>query len=1105
MININMKFIRKQDAVAYYNKLKNKSAYNLYQEDINKIGSKCFHVMDNKTLFNNIRTLKEPHYYEFWTEDMKLVFGVDIDFDRKKNKESPDFILRKVIEIVKRGASEYYKYEYETKNIIIIENDNATQKLDNANKYSAHIIFRGLSFQNCLVVKDFYLRLDKDYNISKYFVDKSIYNLTCLRLFLNSKNGKHSILVPKCIQYNKESTYTCNKNIYEYFLKTMITYTNDSPTQITINNIKHKQEKLMPTCLDSGNDYSNVDIESILNNLPKKYYENYDLWIKTGMILHSCDVKLFDIWDKWSAQGSSYKQKEMQSKWKSFENNNNKMTIGTLIKWARDEGIVKIFKNTKPNIKEIVDNYPLKPITININDINKKNITIINKEKLTEDIYIPILHKKFIGIQSEKGTGKTSNVLKVLFNKKVSWVDDNTSILFISSRITFGYKLFGDLKNYGFDLYSQTKGDIFSKRIICQIDSLRRLNFDVKYDLIIVDECESLARYLTSSHFTKNNSSSLTVAYLNQRLFEAKQVIAMDADFSDRCLKYYTTILSSQNDMHIIINEYKAYKEYKLIYCKYESWVRKILYMMDKNKKLVIAMASNSKAKDLDKKLKDTFNDKKILLIHKETTDDDKKNYLLKVNEEWIKYDVVIYTPSVCMGVSFDITGHFDYIFAYGCHESLGAQEWCQMIHRVREPINKDIFISIDNYKSFDRIEDTITYQTVEKMLCSDYYLTNYDLHNNIIPKKVIRADTNNNIDSIGTVNVNDKLIIYPFKEEPIYDMYVRNSLEQIENKLNFPACFFGYVKYKEYQLEYCPPCEEDKLILQDLKNIRLEREDQEFEQKINGILDAPDITSDEYVEKRKYKDEYNTTCDFNAMFRYDLRTCYNIPKINENEEDDNFTKDFISEYCSPIKMKWYKNIALILGTPEQSTENKLQILQENQIYYEKFNGCYGTLTKINKYVYHYYPLEIIKIIGFDINDISKTISYPDLIIKIYDAIGFCDNNKDMILHRYNIKNTSTNLSNLSETEQLKFINKILETVYGLRIKRINNSVYEDNILYRLSDNDVWNNLPNRIIYDKPNLKQKIIPINIYSKQQNDTSFDEMLNSNNPFIDDYNL
>ena len=57
-------------------------------------------------------------------------------------------------------------------------------------------------------------------------------------------------------------------------------------------------------------------------------------------------------------------------------------------------------------------------------------------------------------------------------------------------------------------------------------------------------------------------------------------------------------------------------------------------------------MASNSKAKDLYTKLQNDFPDKNILLIHKETSDEDKLSKLLKVNEIWVNYDIVIYTPN---------------------------------------------------------------------------------------------------------------------------------------------------------------------------------------------------------------------------------------------------------------------------------------------------------------------------------------------------------------------------------------------------------------------------------------------------------------------------
>ena len=45
-------------------------------------------------------------------------------------------------------------------------------------------------------------------------------------------------------------------------------------------------------------------------------------------------------------------------------------------------------------------------------------------------------------------------------------------------------------------------------------------------------ECESLARYVTSSHFTKNNKASSIVSNLEYRITDGKNIIIMDADLS---------------------------------------------------------------------------------------------------------------------------------------------------------------------------------------------------------------------------------------------------------------------------------------------------------------------------------------------------------------------------------------------------------------------------------------------------------------------------------------------------------------------------------------------------------------------------------------------
>ena len=1164
-----MKFFKKNEAINHYNKIKDKSIKSnskLFQEDVDRAGTKCFYVCSPKKIFDRIEKLAEPHFYEFWTDQTNMVFGMDIDYDTSKDDTPPDELLKKIINIVIDGANKYYDHKYKMKDIIILENDNLVQKLENPNKYSAHIVFRGLNFESCIVAKDFFLRLDKDYGISKLYVDKSIYNMTCLRLFMNSKMGKHAVLLPKKLIIDGASSlstkiYENTKNIkdfYNFFLTTMLTHTNPADKMIMIKDLKNKIDKCQsPQKVADQNDIANINIESILMNLPGKYYDEYDEWIKIGMVLHTHHTEennLYDIWNNWSMQSDKYKEREMLSKWKSFANSKKRLTIGTLIKIAKEEGIVNIYKNNKQNIEDIVNNYPAKPININTNNINDSQITILDQKFLTSDIYYPIIDKKLIAVQSEKGTGKTSNLFNTLFGREEKsediHINDNTSILFISSRITFGYKLLGDLKEYGFELYSQiTDHQIYSKRIICQIDSLLRLERD-SYDIIIVDECESLARYMTSSHFTKNNKASFIISNLEMRVNDAKQVYILDADLSDRCINFYKKNMTfdKKDDFHLVINNFKPYSEYKLTYCQYATWLRKILLILESNKKLVIAMASNSKAKDLDKKIRDTYPEKKVLLIHKETTDEDKKKFLLKVNEEWINYDVIIYTPSVCMGVSFDITGHFDHIFAYGCHESLGAQEWCQMIHRVRSPKSKEIFIAIDQYKVFDTQDDNVNYNTVEKMLCSDYYLTNYDLHNNIVTKKIKRIKNNdellklNDLDrnmvddsddefndsakqemsdgsegyvgsvgSVGSVAINDKVLFYPYKSEPIYDLYVRNSWELIENKLNFPACFFGYAKYKSYQLNYLPLSEEDNYILQEMKVIRNEREDQENEDKINGIYAAPDLSYEDYQNKIKQRDEYITPEDVYAIQRYNFRKCYNITPLNADEyndqeaEDENLTKDIIIEYNDKEKMKWFRNMTTILATNSQTTEEKLEILKDNKQFDSAFTNCYIDFTVKNQYSFHYYPISIIQRFQFNINNLTICFNQPDIYNKLENIISWCEDKIDDIAFKYNIKTSAKKLSDLAAKDRLKYVNRIIESQYGLRIRRINTSVHEENILYRLDDNGIWSNLPDIENNNEDNmysLQMKILPIDLKLKRNNYYSNDSPHLDRDLFIDD---
>ena len=178
-----MKFYLKKDAIL---KLKKSNIENLklIQEDICEEGNKRFYVINNKDLYDNIIEIKSknkvPSFYESWIENTNLVFALDVDLNDNISDNDFDKILVKNINNVKKYAKEYYDFDYDVEKIIVLK----TKKRDD--KQSSHIIFRGLTFENHLVCKNFFFRMIKDSKLE--YCDSSIYGKTCFGQIRNCNN-----------------------------------------------------------------------------------------------------------------------------------------------------------------------------------------------------------------------------------------------------------------------------------------------------------------------------------------------------------------------------------------------------------------------------------------------------------------------------------------------------------------------------------------------------------------------------------------------------------------------------------------------------------------------------------------------------------------------------------------------------------------------------------------------------------------------------------------------------------------------------------------------------------------------------------------------------
>lgn len=71
-------------------------------------------------------------------------------------------------------------------------------------------------------------------------------------------------------------------------------------------------------------------------------YDAYEDWVHVGMALHhATDGNGVDLWRDWSAKSAKYDESQIDHRWHGFGKSNNPITVGTLIKLAKDNGWIE--------------------------------------------------------------------------------------------------------------------------------------------------------------------------------------------------------------------------------------------------------------------------------------------------------------------------------------------------------------------------------------------------------------------------------------------------------------------------------------------------------------------------------------------------------------------------------------------------------------------------------------------------------------------------------------------------------------------------------------------------------------------------------------------
>lgn len=454
-------------------------------------------------------------------------------------------------------------------------------------------------------------------------------------------------------------------------------------------------------------------IDLLLEGLPSQYLENYDNWFKLGALLYNLNENYIDKFDYISSFCNSYKVGCCAGLWKSLKKNN--MTIGSLKYWVK---------------KENNEYYS----TLNFNDEDDKIIvdTIkINKSYLTKqvdggvfDIDDDILkycddlfhtNIKSLNIKSPYGTSKTQ-LIKCIINKY-----NPKKVLWLTFRQTLSDDIHHHFKDLGFEHY--LNGRLDSNRLIIQIESLMKIkkfelgqfiddifyNNTTTYDLIMLDEIESLLRqFNSSSTFSIDANTKDTFYYLEELIKNSNKIISLDGDLNNRSYQF----IKQFGEGIYLENETTKNNKILNIVENEELYIKDIINTLKQNKKIVVCSLSTDPIKKYIQIIQKKMPNIKIIYYTGKSDNKIKKDDFKDVNTSWCKYDIIFYTPTIEAGVSFDIPNYFYKVYGIINTNSCCQQAFFQMLSRVRNPISKEIMIF--NNRIFNPFKNNINISLIK-------------------------------------------------------------------------------------------------------------------------------------------------------------------------------------------------------------------------------------------------------------------------------------------------------------------------------------------------------------------------------------------------------
>lgn len=508
-------------------------------------------------------------------------------------------------------------------------------------------------------------------------------------------------------------------------------------------------------------------------------------------------------------------------------------------------------------------------------------------------------------------TGKT-----VTLNEYITAnYDDNAKIVICSFRQTFANEI--KAKFPDFALYSQVRGEINENRLIIQVESLHRIMMTPGMqppDLLVLDECESIFEQFDSGLLRQFNESFAIFSWM---LKFSRRVVLMDANLGQRT---HNILIKMRPDYPPFyhVNGKLGMKGDKYYFTGDKvTWYHALYASVLRGERSAIAVNSLQEAKILHYDLSNEYPAVKFKIYSSETSHAERKQHFAQVNEYWSQYDVVIYTPTVSAGISYE-REHFNNVFGFFSDQSCNVETCIQMIGRVRNVSDNNFIV----YLAGVRQSLPTTAAEINAMIMRNRREL-YSQMGDVPLKLEYNAD--------ATIK---------FYTTEYYDIWLENVIMRNYSKNNFVARFAAIVMRNGAAVEYI-----DEKIKNDLTRgmekpaLDIVNRCDELKTKLiaehaQNVSIAAEIDDETATSLReKVRSQIDITKDENhALCKYNLRKHYNW--------HDNLTSDFVMTYDTKHAREVYVNLRRIarsaeeynrMNPPLRQLKAALQLIQQEE------------------------------------------------------------------------------------------------------------------------------------------------------------------------------